>query len=124
MTENQLTPKNGPILIEAREADWATLLARAIDDITRIVQSEARLLTAGVRTVLSEQIDRIFTFIAIGALMVAGAICFIAAAILLLHEFLLLPWWQSFGIVALTLFAIGTAIAAFAASRPQSPATT
>ena len=53
MTENPLSPKNDPIGTEAREADWATLFGRAIDDIAQIVQSEAHLLTAGMRTVLA-----------------------------------------------------------------------
>jgi Putative Actinobacterial Holin-X, holin superfamily III len=117
MTENQLTPKNDPIGTEAPEADWATLFARAIDDIAHIVQSEARLLTVGMRTVLAEQVDRIFTLVAIGALLAVGAVCLVAAAILLLHEFFLLPWWQSFGLTAGALFAVGIAIAAFATIR-------
>jgi len=123
MAENQVV-KNDRIRTEAREADWSTLVARAIDDITRIVQSEARLLTAGMRTVLAEQIDRIFAFVATSALMAAGGICLIVTAILFLHEFVMLPWWQSFGITALGLFALAIAIGAFASSRSRPPATT
>ena len=123
MTENQ-SPKNDLIRMEAREADWATLFERAIDDIAHIVQSEAHLLTVGMRTVLAEQIDHIFTLVAIGALTAVGVVCLVAAAILLLHEFFLLPWWQSFGITALTLFSVGIAMAAFVTSRPKPSATT
>lgn len=123
MPESQLV-KHDRIHTEARETDWSTLLTRAIDDITRIAQSEARLVTAGIRNALAEQIDRIFAFAATGALMAAGALCLIAAAIMFLHEFAMLPWWQSFGITALALFAVGIAIAMFASRRPRPPAIT
>jgi hypothetical protein len=123
MAENPLV-KHDRIRTEARDTEWSTLLARAIDDITRLAHSEVRLMTAGIRTALTEQTDRIFAFFATGALMAAGALCLIAAAIMFLHEFARLPWWQSFGITALALFAIGIAIARFAWRRPQAPAIT
>ena len=122
MTENHLSPKDVPVGTDAREADWATLFGRAIDDVAQIVQSEAHLLTAGMRTVLAEQIDRIFTLVAISALLAVGAVCLVAAAVLLQREFFLLSWWQSFGITALALFAIGIGFAAFATIRRKSPA--
>lgn len=124
MAENQLIHRNDRIRTEAREADWASLLARAIDDMTRIVHSELRLLTAGMRTVLDEEIDRVLAFVATGVLTVGGAICVLAAAILFLHEYAMLPWWQSFGITGLVLFAIAIALGAFATSRRQTRAIT
>jgi hypothetical protein len=123
MAENQLAPKNDRIRTEAREADWSSLLARAIDDMTRIVHSELRLLSASMKTMLGEEIDRVFAFLATGVLMVGGAICGLAAAILFLHEYAKLPWWQSFGITGLALFAIAIAVGAFATSRPKTLAT-
>ena len=53
--------------------------------------------------------------------MAAGAICLLAAIIMFLHEFLLLPWWESFGITALGLFAVAIAVGAFASARPKPP---
>ena len=89
VAETQLNPRGGRT--EVREADWSTLFGRALDDLTHIVQSEARLLTAGMRTVLEAQLDRIFVVVATGALIAAGAVCLLGAAILLLHEYAMLP---------------------------------
>jgi hypothetical protein len=104
--------------------DWSTLVGRAIDDITRIMQSEIRLVTANMRTLLVEQTDRVLAFIASGVLMMFGMICILAAVILFLHEYAMLPWWQSFGITGLGLFAIAIAVQAFATSRPKTPVVT
>jgi hypothetical protein len=118
VAETQLNPRDGRT--DVREADWSTLFGRALDDITHIVQSEARLLTAGMRTVLEAQLDRIFAFLAIGGLIAAGAVCLLGAAILLLHEYAMLPLWQSFGIVGLSLFAIAILVGAFVSCHPES----
>lgn len=96
-------------------------MARAIDDITRIMQSEIRLVTTSMRTILAEQTDRVLGFIASGVLMMFGMMCILAAMILFLHEYAMLPWWQSFGITGLLLFAIAIAVRAFATARPKTP---
>jgi hypothetical protein len=44
----------------------------------------------------------------------------LAAIVLFLHEYVMLPWWQSFGIVGLALFAIGIGLGAFAGSRSKA----
>jgi len=146
MAENQLPRNNDRIRTEAREADWASLLARAIDDLTRIAHSELRLFVAEaktvahdeladiktvahaeaaeLKTVLHQETDRVLAFIATGVLMMIGAVCILAAAIQFFHEFMMLPWWQSFGIVGLALFAIAIAFAAFASRRTKTPAIT
>jgi len=122
MAENQLIPSNDRIRAEARESDWASLLARAIDDMTRIVHSELRLFSANMKTVLAEETDRVLASIATGVLMASGAICLVAAAILFLHEYARLPWWQSFGVVGMALFAIAIGVGAFATSRSKTSA--
>ena len=118
MAENQLIPSSGRVRAEARDTDWATLIARAVDDMTRIMHSEGQLLVAGVRRALSEGIDRVVALFVTGVAMAAGAMCLLAAAILFLHEYVMLPWWQSFGIVGLALFAISVALGVYAGSRP------
>ena len=40
MAENELIPSDDRIRSEAREADWSSLLARAVDDMTRIARSK------------------------------------------------------------------------------------
>jgi hypothetical protein len=121
MAENQLVHRNDRIRAEARDTDWGTLIARAVEDITRILQSEIRLLVAGMKTVLEEEIDRVVALVATGLLMAVGMICVFAAAILFLHEYAMLPWWQSFGIIGIALFAIAIAAGAFALNRPKTP---
>jgi Putative Actinobacterial Holin-X, holin superfamily III len=121
MAEHQLIPRSDRVRAEARDTDWSTLVARAIDDMTRIMQSEGRLLVAGVRSVFKEEIDRVVALVATGVVMMGGAVCMLAAIILFLHEYLMLPWWGSFGIVGLALFAISIALGAFATSRPRTP---
>ena len=107
----------------SRQTDYAYLrqIARAVDDITRILHSEFRLLTTSLKTVFDEEVDRVLAFVATGVLMVGGAICVLAAAIFFLHEYAMLPWWQSFGITGLALFAIGIALGAFASNRRSKP---
>ena len=119
MAENQLIP-NDRLDAEARETDWTSLLARAVDDITRIMHSEFRLLSASMKTALDEEIDRVLAFVATGALIMVGAICMLAGIIMFLHEYAMLPWWQSYGITALLLFATAIALSAFANSRRKA----
>ncbi len=124
MAENQLTLANERIRTEARDTDWTGLLARVVDDMTRIVHSEFRLLSANMKGALDEEIDRIFAFVATGVLMMVGALCLIAAIIMFLHEFVQLPWWQSFGITGVAMFAIAIATRAATSRRPSPPAIT
>ena len=119
MAENQLIHRTDRIRLEARETDWGTLLGRAVDDITRIIHSESRLLTISLKSLFDEEIDRMMAFAVTGVLIAGGAICILIAAILFLHEFAMRPWWQAFGIVGLALFAIAIAAGAFAASKPR-----
>ena len=122
MAEHQLISRSDRVRAEARDTDWATLIARAVDDMTRIMHSEGQLVIAGMRSAWGESIDRIVALAMTGVMMAAAGTCFLAALILFLHEFMLLPWWQSFGITGLALFAIAIAVGAFATSRPKTPA--
>jgi hypothetical protein len=119
MAENQIIHRTDRIRVEARETDWGTLLARAIDDLTRIMHSEAQLLTIGLKTLVDEEVERILAFAVMGVLIGAGGLCALATAILFLHEYAKLAWWASFGIVGLALFGIAIAAGAFASSRPK-----
>ena len=122
-THNQIIPRSEKPPGDDHP-DWTTLVARALDDITRIMQSEIRLVTTSMRTILAEQTDRVLGFIASGVLMVFGMMCILAAAILFLHEYAMLPWWQSFGATGLALFAIAIAVQAFTTPRSKTSAIT
>ncbi len=113
MADNQVVHRERA-RAEDREPDWSTLMARAIDDITRIIQSEIRLLNVGLKSIFEEQIDRVLAFVTTGALMAGGAICVFAAVIFFLHEYMRLPWWQSFGIIGVALFALAIGFGSFA----------
>ena len=121
MAENQIIHRTDRIRVEAHETDWGTLLGRAVDDLTRIVHSEVQLLSISLRTMFDEEVDRILAFAVTGVLIGGGAMCILAAAILFLHEYAKLVWWESFGIVGLVLFGIAIAAGAFASSRPRPP---
>ena len=122
MAEQQLI-RNDRVQAEARDTDWATLIGRAVDDMTRIVHSELRLLSAGMKIALDQEVDRVMALVATFMLMAGGALCVLAAVILFLHEFAGLPWWQSFGLTGLGLFAIAIAVGAFAGGRAPTPST-
>jgi Putative Actinobacterial Holin-X, holin superfamily III len=97
--------------------DWATLAAKLIDDLSRMMQAEIRLAELGIRSVLQSQIDQMLETLVVGGLMLCAAICFITGAIFLFHHWL--EWWQSFGLAAvLALF--GALVIRSMARQPSS----
>src|SRR5438309_3954120 len=72
--------------------DWTALAARMIDDVARIVHAEIGLFEAA----LAAQAERFTIDLVLAALLVCGAMCMIAAMILLLR--LWVPWWAAFAL--------------------------
>ena len=97
--------------------DWPTLVGRAVDDVTRILQSEARMLQTSMGAALETRLASAIATLTIVAVMIGGAVCIVCAAILLLHQWL--PLWQSFGIIGGGILLVG--LVAYAIKR--SPAT-
>lgn len=97
-------------------SDWPTLIERAVNDVARILQSEAHLFRISVGAALEVQISKAVAQLTIIAVMVSGALCLLCASILLLHQWL--PWWQAFGIPGLVLLIVG--ILSNAATRPPT----
>jgi len=97
-------------------SDWPSLIERAVDDVTRILRSEAQMFQTSMGAALELQISNTVARLTIVAVMICGALCILCAAILLLHQWL--PWWQAFGIVGLATLVVG--IVTDAALRPQS----
>jgi CHASE2 domain-containing sensor protein len=104
MTEKQSHTANGaPETLQ----DWPTLVGRAVDDITRILQSEARMLETSVGAALETRLASAIATLTVVAVMICGGVCIVCAAILLLHEWL--PLWQAFGIAGVGILLVGIA---------------
>ena len=126
MTEkHSLTVKEPSAIHE----DWSTLIARAADDVSRIIQSEIHLFETTFRSALEGQINYALAGLAMVAVMICGTLCALAALILWAHQWL--QWLQSCAIGAFTMLAVAGVIRAtvFAApskmagsSRPDSEA--
>ncbi len=104
MTEKQSHTANG-----APEAlqDWPTLMGRAVDDITRILQSEAHMLETSMGAALEIRLASAITTLTVVAVMICGGVCMLCAGILLLHQWL--PLWQAFGIAGVGIMLVGIA---------------
>jgi VIT1/CCC1 family predicted Fe2+/Mn2+ transporter len=111
MTERQTHHANG-----APEAlqDWPTLVSRAVDDVTRILQSEAHMLETSIGATLETRLASAIATLSVIAVMLCGGVCILCAAILLLHQWL--PLWQSFGLAGAAILLIG--IAMYAIRKP------
>ena len=96
--------------------DWPTLVSRAVDDVSRILQSETHMLQTSVGAALETQLANAIATLTVIAVMICGAVCILCAAILLLHEWL--PLWQAFGIAGVAVLLIGIAIQAI--MRPSA----
>jgi hypothetical protein len=116
MTERQALTTKEPSNIHE---DWSTLIARAADNVSRIVQSEIHLFETTFRSALEGQINYALAGLAMVAVMICGTLCALAALILYAHQWL--PWWQACAIGALTMLVAAGVIRA-TTSRPDSEA--
>jgi hypothetical protein len=87
------------------DSDWPTLVERAVDDVARILRSEAHMFQTSIAAALEVQVSNTIAHLTIVAVMISGALCILCASILLLHQWL--PWWQAFGIAGLATLLIG-----------------
>jgi VIT1/CCC1 family predicted Fe2+/Mn2+ transporter len=99
-------------------SDWPALIERAVDDVSRIVRSEAQMFQTRIGAALDQHISNAVTLLTIVGIMISGALCILCSAIFLLH--LWLPLWQSFGIAGLLILLAG--IVSKAAMKPRSEA--
>ena len=88
--------------------DWPTLVGRAVDDVTRILQSEAHMLETSIGATLETRLASAIATLAAIAVLICGGVCILCAAILLLHQWL--PLWQSFGLAGAAILLIGIAM--------------
>jgi CHASE2 domain-containing sensor protein len=97
-------------------ADWPTLIERAVDDVSRILRSEALMLQTSMGAALELKISRMMTLLTVVGILISGGLCILGAAIFLLHQWL--PLWESFGIAGLVMLLVG--IASMAAMKPRA----
>ncbi|MBF6569132.1 MAG: phage holin family protein [Candidatus Binataceae bacterium] len=122
MEEKQHPPSNGT---HDSHPDWATLVTRSMDDVSRILHSEVDLLQINLVAALRIQIDYALATFAMMVVLIGASVCAVAALVLLLHQSFLgwrgFPWWQALAIGAAAMFVIGIAIRQMAArSTSQS----
>jgi Putative Actinobacterial Holin-X, holin superfamily III len=112
MTERQPHHANGsPETLQ----DWPTLVSRAVDDVTRILQSEAHMLETSVGATLETRLASAIATLTVIAVMLCGGVCILCAAILLIHKWL--PLWQAFGIAGVGILIVG--IVCYAIMKPE-----
>jgi hypothetical protein len=115
VTEKQSHHANGsPQTLQ----DWPTLMGRAVDDVTRILQSEAHMLETSMSAALAARLADATAKLTVLAVMLCGGVCLLCAGILLIHEWL--PLWQAFGLSGAIILMIGIVI--YVIGRPASDA--
>jgi len=85
MAENHPLPNDGT---PTAYSDWPTLIERAVDDVSRILRSEAHMFQTSMGAALEAQISNTVTHLTIIAVMISSALCILGALILLLHQWL------------------------------------
>ena len=115
MTEKQSHIANG---VPETVQDWPTLVGRAVDDVTRILQSEAHMLETSMGAALEVRLASAIATLTVVAVLVCGGVCMLCAAILLLHQWL--PLWQAFGLAGVTILLVG--IATYSIKRSSAAA--
>lgn len=115
MTEKQSHIANGT---SETQPDWPTLVGRAVDDVTRILQSEARMLQTSMGAVLETRLASAVATLTIISVIICGGVCMLCAAILLLHEWL--PLWEAFGLAGAGILIIG--LAGYPIMKPRADA--
>ena len=116
MEKHALTAKEPSGIYE----DWSTLIARAADDVSRIVQSEIHLFETTFRSALEGQINYALAGLAMVAVMTCGTLCALAALILYAHQWL--QWWQACAVGAFTMLAVAGVIRATVFAAPSKMA--
>ena len=87
------------------DPDWPSLAGQVVDDMSRILHSEADLLQARMGETVNAGISKSAQIFFLLALSIWGAGCILLATVLLLHEWL--PLWQALAAVGLCSIAIG-----------------
>jgi predicted phage tail protein len=99
--------------------DWGTLAARAVDDVSRVIQGELRLLEIRIRGTIEGQVENIFLTLAAVAVVIVGALFLAGALVGFLHQWM--PYWQALGVVGISLIIIGIVMRLIGRRSATSP---
>ena len=88
--------------------EWPTLLARMLEDVSRVIQLELQLLEARIAPSLMATVDRAIAGLILLYAGAIGGICLLGAFVLLLHRWM--QWWQCLGIGGVVAISCGFAI--------------
>jgi putative superfamily III holin-X len=89
----------------ADSPNWPTLLGRAVDDVSRIVQAEIHLFEAHLSAFVETAIKNALAMLIVLSMFVVGGTCFVGAAIVLLHRWLQ-EWWIAFALAGGVFLAV------------------
>ncbi|MBF6570335.1 MAG: hypothetical protein IVW54_15810 [Candidatus Binataceae bacterium] len=98
------------------DAEWATLLGRMLEDVSRLIELELKLLEARLGRSMIAMTDRAIAGLILLYAGVIGGSCLLAALILLLHE--RMAWWQCSAIAGIITLVGGLAVYAFIKGSP------
>jgi Putative Actinobacterial Holin-X, holin superfamily III len=88
--------------------EWSELLARVLDDMTRVADLEARLLEVQLVNALDAALDRALHQWVSGLLLLIGGLCLLSALIVLLGKWL--PLWQALALGGAAAIIAGLAV--------------
>jgi hypothetical protein len=96
---------NGSVVrMEHAPDDWGTLLGKLLDDFTRVLQAEIKLLGATIEPAFDTALVRGLNRLILAAMGLCGLLCTMAATVLLLHKWL--EWWQAFGATGIGIIVV------------------
>ena len=109
----------------ADHPDWATLITEAVNEVTRILRSEANLIRISFGVTVRTEVNYALAVLAMaGALMCVG-ICALAAFIVFLHQshpdlnWQGLAWWQALSAGAILMVVVALIIRGIAGRPPK-----
>ncbi len=106
---------------DGAEAQWPELVARAVNDLSRIVHAEIRLAELGIKGLIEQEVDRSLKVVMALGFLLCAAVCAVGAAVIGLHAMLGL-WWAAFAIVAAISGLAGVGFFLSARRRPDTAA--
>ncbi len=87
--------------------NWPELLARTVDDLSKVASTEIKLLEATLKRLIESQTDKIVGMLALVVAFGYGSLFLLGGIVLLIH--LWLAWWLAFLITGIAICSLGIA---------------